>query len=86
MIRKVDAAGTITTVAGTGACGDTGDGGPATAAGIQPTTIAQGGQLALNDAGNLYFANLGGSPTIRKVDPAGTITTIADDGASRAAK
>ena len=36
VIRKVDAAGTITTIAGTGTCGYTGDGGPATAAQIHP--------------------------------------------------
>ena len=85
VIRKVDASGSITTIAGTGTCGTTGDGGPATSAEIRPTTIAQGGQLALDDAGNLYFANEGGigaSPTIRKIDPSDTITTIADDGAS----
>ena len=85
VIRKVDASGTITTIAGTGTCGTTGDGGPATSAEIRPTTIAQGGQLALDDAGDVFFANGGGigaSPTIRKIDPSGTITTIADDGAS----
>ena len=36
VIRKVDAAGTITTIAGTGTCGDSGDGGPATTAKINP--------------------------------------------------
>ncbi len=85
VIRKIDAAGTITTIAGTGTCGTTGDGGPATSAEIRPTTIAQGGQLALDDAGDVFFANGGGigaSPTIRRIDPSGTITTISDDGTS----
>ena len=75
-IRKVDAAGTITTVAGTGESGFSGDGGPATGARIdQPQAVAVDG------LGNLYIAtaHLG---RIRKVDAAGTITTVAGTGES----
>jgi uncharacterized repeat protein (TIGR01451 family) len=77
-IRKVDTFGQITTVAGTGTFGFSGDGGLATAARISvPTSVAVDG------AGNLYFAdfNFGGS-RIRKVTAAGIISTIAGDGNS----
>ncbi len=73
-IRKVDAAGVITTVAGDGTRGSSGDGGPAVAAQLfAPRGVAPDG------AGNLYIADWGNS-RIRKVDPAGVITTVAGDG------
>ncbi len=73
-IRKVDTAGMITTVAGTGTNGDSGDGGPATAAQLnQPSGVAVDG------AGNLYIADAP-NHRIRKVDAAGVITTIAGTG------
>ena len=74
-IRKVDAAtGVITTVAGTGARGFSGDGGAAVEARLyQPTGVAVDG------AGNLYIADTGNS-RIRKVDAAGVITTVAGGG------
>ena len=72
-VRRVDSAGTITTVAGTGVVGFSGDGGPATAAKIS------GGSLATDAAGNLYIGEDG---RIRKVDSAGIITTIAGTGVS----
>ena len=76
-IRKVDAAGTITTVAGTGERGYSGDGGPATEAQInRPTSVT------LDGAGNLYIADFSNN-RIRKVDAAGTITTVAGDGGAR---
>ncbi len=73
-IRKVDAAGVITTVAGTGSVGFSGDGGPATSA---PLTSPLG--VAVDASGNLYIAD-SGNDRIRKVDPAGIITTIAGNG------
>ena len=76
-IRKVDAAGVISTVAGDGTSdygGDGGDGGPATAAQLN---FPQG--VALDGAGNLYIA---GNGRIRKVDAAGVITTVAGGGSS----
>jgi sugar lactone lactonase YvrE len=50
-IRKVSPAGIITTVAGTGQVGYTGDGGPATAARLNSPA-----GLCLDRAGNLYFS------------------------------
>ncbi len=77
-IRKVDASGTITTVAGTGTCGYSGDGGPATAAKIDSGNYLSGptGQLALDAGGNLYLAD-SGNYRVRRISPDGTITTIA---------
>ncbi len=73
VIRKVSADGVITTVAGNGTQGDSGDGGPATAARLSPTGVA------VDAHGNLYVAVLTG---IRKVTPDGAISTIAGSGAS----
>jgi uncharacterized protein (TIGR03437 family) len=72
-IRKVDTTGIITTIAGNGLPGDTGDGGPATSATIFCTNVAA------DRAGNLYLAESTGA-RIRKIDTAGTITTIAGTG------
>jgi len=72
-IRKVTD-GIISTVVGDGFSGYTGDGGPATAARLnQPVSIA------IDSGGNLYIADLA-NHAIRKVDSAGTITTIAGSG------
>ncbi len=73
-IRKVDAAGVISTVAGTGAYGFGGDGGPAVAAQLRDPS-----DVALDGAGNLYIAD-SYNHRIRKVDAAGVITTVAGDG------
>jgi hypothetical protein len=67
-IRKINTLSIISTYAGTGTGGYTGDGGPATSANLH------GGHLALDDTGNLYIANL---YCIRKVDTFGIIRTIA---------
>ncbi|GAB4088472.1 hypothetical protein GCM10028785_11410 [Hydrogenophaga soli] len=71
-VRKVDAAsGLISTVAGTGTQGSSGDGGAATAAALNRP---QG--LALDAAGNLYIAD--GGVRVRKVSAAsGIISTVA---------
>jgi hypothetical protein len=66
--------GTITTVAGTGQRGFSGDGGPATAA---PLNWPRG--LAVDAAGNLYIADHY-NHRIRKVSPDGIITTVAGSG------
>ena len=59
-VRKVDQAGaTITTVAGNGQLSASGNGGPATAAGLDPPW-----SVALDAIGNLYIASL---TTVRKV-------------------
>jgi sugar lactone lactonase YvrE len=68
-VRQVTPAGVITTVAGTGLPGWTGDGGPATQAGmILPTDVAA------DAAGNLYIADLGNSE-VRKLAK-GILTTV----------
>jgi alpha-tubulin suppressor-like RCC1 family protein len=69
-IRKVDAVGTVTTFAGTGAWGYTGDGGPAAAAQLYDPR-----GIAADSAGNVYIADTS-NHRIRKVDPAGIITTL----------
>ncbi len=73
LVRKVATDGTISTVAGTGTSGYSGDGGPATQAQIN----AQGG-LAFDAAGNLYIAD---GFVVRKIAVGGTITTVAGNGA-----
>jgi sugar lactone lactonase YvrE len=74
-IRKVDASGIITTVAGGGSPADgVGDGGPATSARlVEPTDVA------LDARGNLFIAEHG-RHRVRMVTPAGTITTVAGTG------
>jgi sugar lactone lactonase YvrE len=70
-VRKVDANGIITTVAGDYPFGPAGvgDGGPATNANVSPAAVA------VDARGNLYIADLGNR--IRKVDAKGVITTVA---------
>jgi sugar lactone lactonase YvrE len=71
-IRKVSN-GVITTVAGTGASGFSGDNGPATSA-----ALSNPGGVAVDAAGNLYIADYFNN-RIRKVSN-GVITTVAGDG------
>ena len=72
-VRKVTADGIITTVAGTGVAGFSGDGGPATSAQLNtPTSI-------MFVAGNLYIAD-SSNQGIRRVSSDGTIATIAGNG------
>jgi hypothetical protein len=73
-VRKVDANGIITTVAGTGVKGYSGDGGPATEARLnRPLSVA------LDGGGNLYI-DAENNRRIRMVDNHGVITTFAGDG------
>jgi sugar lactone lactonase YvrE len=70
-IRRVSSDGSIATVAGTGDCGFSGDGGPAATAQIcGPTGIAT------DSVGNLFIADTGNS-RIRQISPDGSITTLA---------
>jgi hypothetical protein len=73
-VRKVSPAGTISTVAGNGTAGYTGDAGPATAAELNQargvTATPDGGFLLVDRHNNV----------IRKVSPAGIITTVAGNG------
>ena len=70
-IRKVNTAGVISTLAGTGAAGNSGDGGLA----INAQMKAPYG-MVVDGAGNLYFADVS-NQRVRKVDAAGIMTTIA---------
>lgn len=74
LIRRIDAAGTIATVAGTGGRGFAGDAGPALSAELDGPR-----GLALDSIGNLYMADRV-NQRIRKVDMAGTIATVAGSG------
>lgn len=76
VIRKVTPGGIITTIAGDGICGFTGDGGPAANAELcNPLglTVDAGGNIYLADEVNFR---------IRKISRGGTITTVAGSGAT----
>ncbi|HTA83972.1 MAG TPA: T9SS type A sorting domain-containing protein [Bacteroidia bacterium] len=73
-VRKIDTAGIITTVAGNGNNGYSGDGGPATSAEISHLY-----SVALDRSGNLYIADYDNS-VIRKVNTVGIISTVAGNG------
>jgi hypothetical protein len=73
-IRKVTPGGIITTIAGNGIGGYSGDGGPATSA-----QISWPYGIAVDSSGNLYVADTQNN-RIRKVTPEGMITTVAGNG------
>ncbi|GCD47380.1 NHL repeat-containing protein [Streptomyces paromomycinus] len=73
-VRKVGTDGVISTIAGTGTYGLSGDGGPATAA-----QLAQPLGIAVDGAGNVYVAEWANG-RVRKVTPQGIITTLAGGG------
>ena len=71
-VRRVDAqTGLIATIAGIGSPGYSGDGGTATTA-----AISTPGGLAIDGAGDIYFAD-SGNQIIRRIDVNGNITTVA---------
>ena len=73
-VRRINKNGTVTTIAGTGVAGFTGDGGPAIAAAINgPQSIA------IDSVGDVFIADSLNN-RIREVTPGGTITTIAGSG------
>ena len=72
-IRKVSTTGVITTLAGNGSIGYTGDGGAATAAAITASS------MAVDKLGNVYLADAGRN-IIRKINAIGVINTIAGTG------
>ena len=75
-VRKIDTNGIVTTVAGTGVRGYSGDGGPAASAKLNrpiDVTVDQAGNLYITDEDNMR---------IRKVDAKGIISTVAGNGSS----
>jgi uncharacterized protein (TIGR03437 family) len=73
VIRKVTLDGNINTIAGTGAPGFTGDGGPAASAQLASPT-----GIAADPFGNIFFVD--GATRIREINTAGLINTIAGNG------
>lgn len=77
-IRKIDVTGTISTFAGLGTLGFSGDGGLATAA-----ELGYPSGIEVDDTGNLYIADASSLVCrVRKIDTFGIITTIAGNGSS----
>jgi len=76
VIRMVAPSGVISTVAGNGVAGYSGDGGPATQASLDSPF-----GVAVDPAGNLYIAD-SANRRIREVSPNGIINTIAGNGAA----
>jgi len=74
VIRKVSPSGQISTIAGDGTAGYSGDGGSATRAELNSPF-----GIALDSVGNLYIADTG-NHSIREVTVGGTISTIAGNG------
>jgi hypothetical protein len=72
-VRRVSPDGIITTVVGSGKGTFSGDGGPATSAGVDPVA------MTVDSADNLYIADLG-NDRVRKVSASGIITTLAGGG------
>lgn len=70
-VRKIDRQGRMTTIAGTGSYGYSGDGGPATAASFR--TIYD---VSVGPDGSIYVADTG-NQRIRKVTPDGIVETVA---------
>ena len=73
-IVRVGKGGAVSVVAGTGTCGFSGDGGPATAAQLDDPN-----GIAFDSAGNLYFSDSNNN-RIRRIDRNGIITTVAGTG------
>lgn len=73
-VRRLSANGTITTIAGTGVAGSSGDSGPATAA-----TLDSPAGVAFDSAGNLYITDAN-THAVRRVATDGTIETVAGNG------
>ena len=70
VVYMITSAGKISTFAGTGTYGNSGDGGPASKA-----ALAYPVSLTFDAAGNLYIGDEGNS-NIRKVDTSGNISTV----------
>lgn len=76
VVRKIDRNGVITTVAGTGQRGYSGDGGPATQAELDAPY-----DVRFSPTGRLYIAD-SGNHVIRRIEANGTIRTVVGTGES----
>jgi uncharacterized protein (TIGR03437 family) len=74
VVRKISAAGIISTVAGTGQAGNSGDGGPAVKALLTPSCVS------VDRAGNLYIPDATHSVVRRVSAQDGSISTVAGSG------
>lgn len=79
VVRRIDANGTISTVAGDGTAGYAGDGGPARSA-----RFADVGFLAAAPSGALFIGDAGNG-RLRRMDPDGSVRTVAGGGTQPAA-
>lgn len=77
VIRRISLANVITTFAGTGTPGNSGDGGPATAA-----TLSAPAGLVVDGSGNLYIADAGNHAIRKVVLATGIISTVAGSGSA----
>ncbi len=73
-VREVSSIDIVTTLAGNGQFGFTGDGGPATSANLKPSAAA-----LVDGAGNLLISDSGNN-RVRKISPSGSITTVVGNG------
>ena len=77
LILSLSTSGTVTTLAGTGVVGYSGDGGPATAAEVAYVTA-----LAIDSSGRVLFVDAG-NKRLRRIDPStGIVTTVAGNGSA----
>jgi sugar lactone lactonase YvrE len=77
-VRRLSPSGIVTTIAGNGTCGFLGDGGFATSA-----QLCNPSSLVLDSSGNLFVSDQG-NHRVRKISPAGIITTAAGNGTDSA--
>ncbi len=76
-VRQIDASGMITTLAGTGEAGFSGDNGNALSA-----KLSAPADVATDNAGNVYISDKQNN-RVRRVAPSGTITTVLGNGQSQ---
>ncbi len=77
IVRRMEPSGFMTTIAGIGESGYSGDGGPATEA-----RLGAVGALATAQDGTLYIDDTATNARVRKVSPSGVIETVAGNGES----